>query len=120
MTTIHTTTTTHTRHLKIQHVQKVNNTKVRKYCTQLPVFFPTHIVLTLSSQPLCEPASVYRLSFAEIYILKKKIADGVNQLRFIVSHNIVTALARGLVLRYKEKWNYQFVLEHPVNVSRKA
>ena len=40
-----------TRHLKIQHVKKVNNTKVRKYCIQFLVFFPTHTVLTLSPQP---------------------------------------------------------------------
>jgi len=40
----------HTRNLKI-HVQKVNNTKVRKYCIQFLVFFPTHDVLTLSPQP---------------------------------------------------------------------
>jgi len=52
LTTIHTTTTTiHTRHLKIQPVQTVNNTTVRKYCTQFPVFFTTHTVLTLSPQP---------------------------------------------------------------------
>ena len=50
---IHTTqlTTIHTRHLKIQHVQTVNNTTVRKYCIQFPVFFPTHIVLRPSPQP---------------------------------------------------------------------
>jgi len=53
MTTIHTKqlTTIYTTHLKIQPVQKVNNTKVRKYCIQFPVFFPTHTVLTLSPQP---------------------------------------------------------------------
>jgi len=43
-TTIHTTQlTAHTRHLKIQYVQMVNNTKVRKYCTLFVVFFP-HIL----------------------------------------------------------------------------
>jgi len=48
LTTIYTRqlTTIHTRQLKIQHVEKVSNTIVRKYCTQFPVFFPTHIVLT--------------------------------------------------------------------------
>jgi len=53
MRTIHTRQLTriHTRHLKIQHVRKVNNTKVRKYCIQFPVFFPTHISLTLSPHP---------------------------------------------------------------------
>ena len=52
-TTIHTRqlTTTHTIHLKIQYVQKVNSTKVRKYCIKFLVFLPTHIVLTLSPQP---------------------------------------------------------------------
>ena len=44
-------TTIHRRHLKIQNVQKVNNTKVRKYCIEFLVFFPTHNVLTLSPQP---------------------------------------------------------------------
>ena len=38
-------TTIHTRHLKIQHVQKVNNTTVRKYCIQFLVLFPTHILV---------------------------------------------------------------------------
>ena len=38
------------KHLKIQHVQKVNNTKVRKYCTQFLVFFPTHNLMMLSPQ----------------------------------------------------------------------
>ena len=53
LTTIHTIqqTTIHTTHLKIQHVQKVNNITVRKYCIQFLVFFPTHTVLTLSPQP---------------------------------------------------------------------
>jgi len=52
MTTIHTRqlTTTQTKHLQIQHVQKVNNAKVRKYCIYLLVFFPRHIVFTLSPQ----------------------------------------------------------------------
>ena len=43
-------TTIHTRHLKI-HVQTVNNTTVRQYCIQFPLFFPTHTVLTLSPRP---------------------------------------------------------------------
>jgi hypothetical protein len=47
-------TTIHTKHLKIQHIQKVNNTKVRKYCIYFLAFFPTHIVLTLSPQPVKE------------------------------------------------------------------
>jgi len=53
-TTIHTTqlTTIHTTHLTTQPVQTVNNTTVRKYCIQFPVFFPTHTVLTLSPQPI--------------------------------------------------------------------
>ena len=54
LTTMHTRqlTTIDTRHLKTQHVHKVNNTKVRKYCTsQFLVFFPTHILFTLSTQP---------------------------------------------------------------------
>ena len=46
LTTIHTRKLTkiRTRHLKT-HVQKVNNTKVRKYCVQFLVFFPTHELL---------------------------------------------------------------------------
>jgi len=50
LTTIHTRQliTIRTKHLKIQHVQ---NTTVRKYFIQFPLFFPTHIVLTLSPQP---------------------------------------------------------------------
>ena len=50
-TNTHKMTTIHTRHLTIQHVQKVTNPKLRKYCIQFPVFFPTHTVLTLSPQP---------------------------------------------------------------------
>ena len=38
-------------HLKIQHVQKLNNTKVRTHYIQFLIFFPTRIVLTLSPQP---------------------------------------------------------------------
>jgi len=40
MTTIHTRqlTTIHTRYLKIQHVQKVNNTKVRKYYIYIYIY----------------------------------------------------------------------------------
>jgi len=49
MTTIHTTTTIHirqlttihTRHLKIQQVEKVNNTKIRKYVFDSAFF--THL-----------------------------------------------------------------------------
>jgi len=44
-------TTIHTTHLTTHPVQTVNNTTVRKYCIQFPVFFPTHTVLTLSPQP---------------------------------------------------------------------
>jgi hypothetical protein len=44
-------TTIHTRHLKIQHVEKVNRTTVRQYCIQFPYFSPTHTVLALSPQP---------------------------------------------------------------------
>jgi hypothetical protein len=36
-------TTINTKHLKIQHVQKLSNTKVRQYCTQFLVLFPTHL-----------------------------------------------------------------------------
>ena len=46
-----TNTTIYTRHLKIQYVQKINNTKVRNYFIQFLVFFPTHISLTLEHQP---------------------------------------------------------------------
>jgi len=49
--THNTTTTIHTTHLTTQPVQTVNNTTVRKYCMQFPIFFPTHTVLTLSPQP---------------------------------------------------------------------
>jgi len=72
MTTIHTRqqqytlqlTTVHTRHLKIQHVQKVNNTMVRKYCIQFPVFFPTHTVLTLSPQPFTSHHFTAHINFS--------------------------------------------------------
>jgi len=65
MTTIHTRqlTTLQTRHLKIQHVQRVNNTKVRKYCIQFPVFFPTHIVLRLSPQPFTSHQFTNHINF---------------------------------------------------------
>ena len=59
-----TTTTIHTRHLKIQHVQTVNSTKVRKYCIQFVVFFPTHIVLTLSPQPFISHHFTTHINFS--------------------------------------------------------
>ena len=72
MTTIHTTTTIHTRqltiihtrHLKIQHVKKVNNTKVIKYCIQFLVYFPTHIVLTLSPLPFTSHHFITHINFS--------------------------------------------------------
>ena len=56
--------TKHTRHITIQHVQKVNNTTVRKYCTQFPVFFPTHTVLTLSPQPFTSHHFTTHINFS--------------------------------------------------------
>ena len=72
MTKIHTTTTIHTRqlttiqtrHFKIQHVQKLNNTTVRKYCIQFQVFFPTHTVLTLSPQPFTSHQFTTHINFS--------------------------------------------------------
>ena len=66
MTTIHTRrlTTIDKRHLKIQHVQKLNNTKVRKYCIQFLEFFPTHIELTLSPQPFTSHHFTTHINFS--------------------------------------------------------
>ena len=67
MTTIHTRqlqqytrqlTTIHTRHLKIQHVEKVNNTKVRKYCIQFLAFFP-HTYCTHAFTPALHFSPLY-------------------------------------------------------------
>ena len=59
-----TTKTINTRYLKIQHVQKVNNTTVRKYCTQFLVFFPTHNLITLSPQPFTSDHFTTHINFS--------------------------------------------------------
>ena len=67
MTTIHIRQLTiiHTRHLKIQHVQKVNNTKVRNYCTYFLVFFPTHHLITLWPQPFTSHHFTTHIHFSQ-------------------------------------------------------
>jgi len=65
-TTMHTRqlTTINTRHLTTQPVETVNNTTVRKYCIQFPVFFPTHTVLTLSPQPFTSHHFTAHINFS--------------------------------------------------------
>jgi len=57
-------TTIHTRHLKIQHAKKVNNTKIRKYYIQFLVFFPRYTVLTVSTQPFTSHHFTTHINFS--------------------------------------------------------